>query len=88
MRLRSVGERSAMLFMRVGFRLEEDARWRLNVKSHRAVRIETSESVDFLEGVAQPLSSALVAFSRRRLGQAKFDASFGLAEAFDRDADH
>ena len=42
MRLRSVGERSAMLFMRVGFRLDEDARWRLNVKSHRAVRIGTS----------------------------------------------
>ena len=44
--------------------------------------------MDFLEGVAQPLGGALVAFSRRRLGQAKFDASFGLAEAFDRDADH
>ena len=88
MRLRSVGERSAMLFMRVGFRLEEDARWRLNVKSHRAVRIGTSGSVDFLEGVAQPIGGALVAFARRRLGQAEFDASFGLAETFDRHADH
>ena len=44
--------------------------------------------MDFLKGVAQPLGGALVTLARRRLGQAKFDASFGLAEAFDRHADH
>ena len=48
-----------MLFMRVSFRLEEDARWRLNEKSHRAVRIGTSGSVDLLEGVAQPLGGSI-----------------------------
>ena len=45
-------------------------------------------SVNFLKGVAQPLGCALIALARRCLGQAKFDASFGLAEAFDRYADH
>lgn len=71
---------------------------RLSVGGRRAVASEWEKpprcpdrdigSDEFLQGVAKPPDGALIAFARRRLGQAKFDGDFGLGEAFDRHADH